>query len=177
MALRLARGSGLVPELRAEGAALVDVDGELTDEQLPAVGTEAHVTLLVAEHMVSAARERPGMPCSLVELAVYVGAAVERYGRYWRKAAREPGAEQELAAQAVRRLERLKLVRCTAGGVEARPALFRYGIREALMSGASGEAGAGGAGGATGVGDAGGANGANGRGGAQDRSSPQKALL
>src|SRR5690606_28583296 len=40
MALRLAHAAGLVPELRAEGAALVDGDGELTDEQLPAVGTE-----------------------------------------------------------------------------------------------------------------------------------------
>jgi uncharacterized protein (TIGR02678 family) len=133
MALRLGRAAGLVPELRAEGTALVDGDGELTDEQLPAVGTEAHVALLVAEHMASLARERPGTPCSLVEIAAYVGTAAERYGRYWRKAAREPGAEQELAVQAVDRLERLKLVRRTAGGVEARPALLRYGILAAEL--------------------------------------------
>ena len=138
MALRLARAAGLVPELRAEGTALVDADGELSDEQLPAVGTEAHVTLLVAEHLAAAERERPGALCSAVELAAFVGAAADRYGRYWRKTAREPGAEQELAEQAVRRLERLKLVRRVAGGVEARPALLRYGIREAELVGAAG---------------------------------------
>ncbi|HET8697125.1 MAG TPA: TIGR02678 family protein [Gammaproteobacteria bacterium] len=133
MALRLARGAGLVPELRAEGTALVDAGGELTDEQLPAVGTEAHVTLLIAEHLAAAERERPGAVLSVVELAAFVAAAADRYGRWWRKTAREPGAEQELAEQAVRRLERLKLVRRTSGGVQSRPALLRYGIREAEL--------------------------------------------
>jgi uncharacterized protein (TIGR02678 family) len=129
MSMRLAQATGLATELRAEGLALVDRDGELSDEHLPAVGTDAHVTLLVAEYLASAAREQSGRLHSRSELAAFVREAADEYGRFWRKDAREPGAERELAEQAVERLERLKLVRCSAGGVEARPALLRYGVR------------------------------------------------
>lgn len=133
MSARLAQATGLVPELRAEGVALVDRDGELSDEHLPAVGTEAHVTLLVAEHLAAAARERPEGLASLPEIAAFVREAADRYGRFWRKGAREPGAEDALAEQAVARLERLKLVRLVAGSVEVRPALLRYGLGEPLL--------------------------------------------
>lgn len=133
MAARLAQATGLVSELRAEGAALVDRDGELSDEHLPAVGTEAHVTLLVAEHLAAAARERPEGLASLPEIAAFVREAADRYGRFWRKSARELGAEDALAEQAVARLERLKLVRLVAGSVEVRPALLRYGVGEPLL--------------------------------------------
>ena len=133
MAMRLAQAAGLASELRAEGLALVDPDGELTDEQLPAIGTEAHATLLVAEYLGTAAREQPGGMHSLTELAAFLRNAADQYGRYWRKAAREPGAERDLAEQAVTRLERLKLVRRAEGGIEARPALLRYGVRAAQV--------------------------------------------
>jgi uncharacterized protein (TIGR02678 family) len=133
LSTRLAQAAGLTPELRAEGVALVDRDGELSDAHLPAIGTEAHVTLLVAEHLAAAARERPGALASLPEIAAFVRTATDRYGRFWRKGAREPGAEQALAEQAVAQLERLKLVRRVAGSVEARPALLRYDVREAQL--------------------------------------------
>jgi uncharacterized protein (TIGR02678 family) len=154
MSARLAQATGFVSELRAEGVALVDPDSELTDERLPAVGTEAHATLLVAEYLAHAAgaaddgggqRAAPpgtdaaptgtaggaGMLHSLAELAAFLREAADEYGRYWRKAAREPGAEAELAAQAVARLERLKLVRRVDEAIEARPALFRYRVHAA----------------------------------------------
>jgi uncharacterized protein (TIGR02678 family) len=133
LSARLAQAAGLTPELRAEGIALVDLDGELSDAHLPAVGTEAHVTLLVAEHLAAAARERPGALASLPEIAAFVRTATDQYGRFWRKGAREPGAEQALAEQAVAQLERLKLVRRVAGSVEARPALLRYDVGEAQL--------------------------------------------
>jgi uncharacterized protein (TIGR02678 family) len=133
LSARLAQAAGLASELRAEGIALVDPDGELSDTHLPAVGTEAHVTLLVAEHLAVAARERPGALTSLPEIAAFVRAATDRYGRYWRKGAREPGAEQALAEQAVDQLERLKLARRVAGSIEARPALLRYDVGEAQV--------------------------------------------
>jgi uncharacterized protein (TIGR02678 family) len=133
LSTRLAQAAGLTPELRAEGVALVDRDGELSDAHLPAIGTEAHVTLLVAEHLAAAARERPGALASLPEIAAFVQTATDRYGRFWRKGAREAGAEQALAEQAVAQLERLKLVRRVAGSVEARPALLRYDVREAQL--------------------------------------------
>lgn len=130
LAYRLAQATGLAAELRAEGLALVDGDGELTDKRLPATGTEAHATLLVAEHLARAARAAPGQIHSFHEIASYLRAAADRYGRFWRKDAREPGAEESLAAEAVSRLEALRLVRRLDHGVQALPALHRYAIAE-----------------------------------------------
>lgn len=131
MAARLAEAVGLVPELRAEGLALIDEHGELSDRQLPAIGTVAHATLLLAEYLAEAAREDPQRLHSLHEIAVFIRTAADRYGRFWRKDARAPGAEAELAVQAVDRLESLSLVRRVRGRVWARPALLRYAVREA----------------------------------------------
>ena len=137
MAARLAAAAGLVPELRAEGLALIDEGGELSDRQLPAVGTLAHATLLLAEHLAEASRDDPQRLHSMHELAAYLRTAADRYGRYWRKEARAPGAEAELAAQAVECLEALNLVRKVQGSVWARPALMRYAVREARRREAS----------------------------------------
>ncbi len=132
LAYRLAQATGLTAELRAEGLALVDADGELSDKHLPAVGTEAHATLLVAEHLARTARTAPERIHSLPELAAYLRHAADRYGRYWRKDARAAGAETALAAEAVSRLEALRLIRCLEHGVQALPALHRYAITEPL---------------------------------------------
>ena len=132
MAHRLAQAVGLTAELRAEGLALVDADGELSDKHLPAIGTEAHVTLLVAEHLARAARTDPSRIHSLHELAGYLRTAADRYGRFWRKDAREAGAEVQLADEAVNRLEALRLVQRDQNGVQPLPALHRYAISEAL---------------------------------------------
>lgn len=134
MAARLAQALGLVPELRAEGLALVDEHGELSDRQLPAVGTLAHATLLLAEHLAEAARADPQRLHSLHELAAFIRTAADRYGRFWRKDARAPGAEAELAAQAVDCLEALRLVQRVRGSIWARPALLRYAVREARQA-------------------------------------------
>lgn len=132
LAYRLAQGAGLTAELRAEGLALVDADGELSDKHLPAVGTEAHATLLVAEHLARTARTEPARIHALHELAGYLRNAADRYGRFWRKDAREAGAEVALATEAVARLEALRLVRSLEHGVLALPALHRYAITEPL---------------------------------------------
>jgi uncharacterized protein (TIGR02678 family) len=131
MAYRLAQAAGLTAELRAEGITLVDSDGELSDKHLPAVGTEAHATLLIAEYLARAAQSDLATIHSLHELAAYLRDAADRYGRFWRKDAREAGAEIELAAEAANRLEALGLVRRLENGVQALPALHRYAISEA----------------------------------------------
>jgi uncharacterized protein (TIGR02678 family) len=131
MAARLAQATGLLAELRLEGLALVDEDGELSDRRLPAVGTVAHATLLLAEHLAGAARQDPQRLHSMHELAAFIRTAADEYGQYWRKEARAPGAEAELAGQAVDCLEALKLVQRVRSGVWARPALLRYAVREA----------------------------------------------
>jgi uncharacterized protein (TIGR02678 family) len=129
MAQRLRAATGLEAELRAEGTALIDPQGELTDRALPAEGTQAHVTLLVAQFLAQRARDhRVGTES---EIADFVRAAAARYGRYWRKSAREAGAETELAREALAQLAALRLVRGIDGGIEARPALLRFAFGDA----------------------------------------------
>jgi uncharacterized protein (TIGR02678 family) len=134
MAYRLAQATGLTAELRAEGLALVDADGEFTDKHLPAVGTEAHATLLVAEYLARAAEADTSTSIhSMHELAAFLRDAADRYGRFWRKDAREAGAEIDLAREAVDRLAALKLVQLIDNGVRSLPALHRYAISEAQV--------------------------------------------
>jgi len=126
MASRLCEATGLAAEQRAEGLALVDEDGQLTDVAMPAEGTEAHATLLVAEFLA----RRPD-PAGLQDVAAFLAEARDRYGRYWRKSAREAGAEQELASIALERLHKLQLITHEAGGIRPLPALARFALGEA----------------------------------------------
>jgi uncharacterized protein (TIGR02678 family) len=131
MAARLAEAAGLKVEQRAEGLALADESGTLTDVSMPAEGTEAHVTLLVAEFL---AGRRPNgqdaapAPIAEPDIAVFVGRARECYGSYWRKSAREPGAEHELARIAVERLRKLQLISVSGQDIRPLPALSRFAV-------------------------------------------------
>jgi uncharacterized protein (TIGR02678 family) len=128
LAARLAEACDLQPELRAEGAALIDPDGELSDARLPAEGTLSHATLLVAEYL---AKQLAGGGARFVpetEVAIFLRSAADTYGRFWRKAEREPGAEHALARAALGQLHKLKLIALRDGTVRARPALARYGL-------------------------------------------------
>lgn len=139
MAARLCDAAGLVAEQRAEGLALVDEAGLLTDVAMPAEGTDAHVTLLVAEHLAAGQRQRlkdgadttQGPVMREHDIADFLHEAKGKYGRYWRKSAREPGAERELAAIAIDRLEKLQLAVRKAGAVHPLPALARFALGEA----------------------------------------------
>lgn len=138
MAARLCDNAGLTAEQRAEGLALVDEAGLLTDVAMPAEGTDAHVTLLVAEYLATGQRQRQGRGADAAQaprirehdIATFLHEAKGRYGRYWRKSAREPGAERELAAIAIERLEKLQLAVRRAGAVHPLPALARFALGE-----------------------------------------------
>jgi len=52
---------------------------------------------------------------------------------HWRKGAGEPGAEVELCALAVQRLEGLGLVRVGPDGIVPRPALARFSYQPAVV--------------------------------------------
>jgi len=132
MAARLCEATGLAPEQRAEGLALADETGSLTDVAMPAEGTDAHVTLLVAEYL--AHRTRDGTASGAVpeqDIADFLIEARERFGRYWRRSAREPGTERELAAIAIERLEMLRLAERSSDGIRPQPALARFALGEA----------------------------------------------
>lgn len=134
MAARLCDATGLIAEHRAEGLALTDETGGLTDIQMPAEGTEAHATLLLAELLAGRMRKADsvsGLPSTLEAAAAFLRDARDRYGRYWRKSAREPGSEYELVATAIERLEKLQLIRRDGDLLYPRPALARFALAEA----------------------------------------------
>jgi len=131
LASRLCEASGLLPEQRAEGLALVDDTGELTDLAMPATGTGAHVTLLVAEFLAAAESDDPGVSVSERQVSDFILGAMPEFGRYWNKAARTAGAEQSLAREALARLAALRLVRYDDGAIRALPALARFTIGKA----------------------------------------------
>ncbi|WP_368861696.1 TIGR02678 family protein [Actinospica durhamensis] len=119
--------TGLVPELRAEGVAMVDPQDELTDVRMPEQGTEGHVTLLIAAHLADR-----GRPVSRFELARLVRSLAAEHGKYWRKSAADPAAAGDLADAALRRLVALDLVE-VSGEAEselfsAKPAIHRYAL-------------------------------------------------
>ncbi len=149
MATRLCEATGLTAETRAEGLALVDETGALTDVAMPAEGTEAHATLLVADFLARGWRQsRPGrrdgagkanghaapdVPIRRADIVAFLREAKVRFGKYWRKSARTAGAEAELAETAVARLEKLHLIERHDDSVVPLPALARFHLGEATV--------------------------------------------
>jgi len=128
MASRLCDALGLIAEQRAEGLALTDESGQLTDIAMPAEGTEAHATLLVAEFLAQHLRSMSPAITTMDAISTHLRSASEQYGKYWRKSARAPGAERELAAIAVDRLRKLQLVAVEEDRVNPLPAIARFAI-------------------------------------------------
>jgi uncharacterized protein (TIGR02678 family) len=126
---RIADATGLIPEMRAEGIAMVDPDDELTDVRMPEQRTDGHVTLLVAEYL--ARREQ----ATLDELRGFVRRAAAEHVSYWRKGVTAPGAETELLAIALEKLSALRLIErglieVDGAVVRGRPALARFALAE-----------------------------------------------
>ena len=121
---RIEEASGLIPEMRAEGIAMVDPEDELTDVRMPEQRTDGHVTLLVAEHL---ARRKQA---TLDALHAFVRQAAAEHVSYWRKGVAEPGAERELLATALEKLSALRLVELDGQVVRSRPAIARFALAE-----------------------------------------------
>ncbi|MBS2961898.1 TIGR02678 family protein [Actinocrinis puniceicyclus] len=132
IAQRISALTGLVPEARAEGLAMVDPEDDLTDLRMPEAGTDGHVTLLVAEYLAAQQRAVP-----VFQLTAHVRRIAGEYAGFWRRSAQEPGAEAALVATALDRLSALGLVTVTEvdgrPAVLARPALARYAVAEATL--------------------------------------------
>ncbi|NJO12948.1 MAG: DUF2398 family protein, partial [Gammaproteobacteria bacterium] len=97
---------------------------------MPAEGTEAHATLLVAEFLSQRLRSS-SLPAAttLDTIASHLCNVRAQFGKYWRKSARAPGAEQELAGIAIDRLRKLQLVALENDRISALPALGESDIR------------------------------------------------
>ena len=123
---RLCEATGLVPELRAEGIALVDPADQLTDVRMPEQGTDGHATLLLAEYVATRGS------ADVAALRKLVKALAKEHASYWRKTTREPGAENAIVAEALVRLVGLGLVRVAGDGPDAivapLPALRRFAV-------------------------------------------------
>ncbi|MEM1180647.1 MAG: TIGR02678 family protein [Acidobacteriota bacterium] len=139
---QIEEATGLVAEVRAEGLAMVDDRGDLTDVGLPEEGTDGHVALLVAEYLASHLARGPNQaltrastpPVSRAQLEAHVAELIETYGKRWRQDARAPGAETLLVAQTLTRLEDLGLVDLGDGGIVPLPALGRFSLVEPARS-------------------------------------------
>ncbi len=122
---RVSAVTGLEPEVRAEGIAMVDPTGAdaLTDVRTPEEGTDGHATLLVAEHLAA----HGSVTLSGLE-ALVAGLAAEHRTR-WRKTVGDPGGVTALTALAVDRLVALRLARlepCAQPTVAPLPAIARF---------------------------------------------------
>lgn len=130
MLREIEEASGLVPEVRAEGIALVDERGDLTDAGLPEEGTDGHIALLLAEFLAERIRRTRPATVGYAVLQRHLAGLVADHRSHWRKAATQPGAEVELVEQTVVLFEALRLVRRTEDGVEPLPAIARYASAE-----------------------------------------------
>jgi uncharacterized protein (TIGR02678 family) len=119
---RITELTGLVAEVRAEGIAMVDPLDDLTDVRMPESGTDGHATLLLAEHLTTHG------PLPRTDLHAFLRAKGVEHAGYWRRNAASGGAEVELAATAVARLEALRLVEQVGEIVHPLPALARYAV-------------------------------------------------
>jgi len=136
---RISELTGLVAEVRAEGIAMVDPEDDLTDVCMPDTGTDGHLTLLLAENL---ARSADGIDCAAVpeaELQQLVRRLAREHRAYWRRGAREPGAEIALLDTALQRLVALRLIRREPEGVRPLPAIARYAVAAPTIAGDAGQ--------------------------------------
>lgn len=128
----LAEATGLEPEVRAEGLALADADGDCTDIGLPEEGTEGHLTVLLATWLAGqlrAAENRETLLVTTEALRQQTARFIRQHRHHWRKEATERGAEIWLADLVIGRLAGLGLIVRRAEGVVPRPAIGRYALR------------------------------------------------
>jgi uncharacterized protein (TIGR02678 family) len=128
----LAEATGLEAEVRAEGIALADLDGDCTDIGLPEEGTEGHLTLLLATWLAEKLREASNSPSALItDEAVRQQTAhlIRKHRHHWRKEVTQRGAESWLTQLILGRLAGLALIERLDGGFVPLPALGRYALR------------------------------------------------
>jgi uncharacterized protein (TIGR02678 family) len=125
---RVEEGTGLIAEVRAEGIAMLDDHGDVTDLEMPKEGTEGHFTLLIADFVAQQFRQQRPVRIGIGRLHEHAAALVREHSTHWRRSVREPGAEESLVADALGRLEGLRLIARDGDFVIPLSAIARYGI-------------------------------------------------
>jgi uncharacterized protein (TIGR02678 family) len=122
--------TGLVREVRAEGIAMADPTGSLSDYGLPEEGTDGHLTLLLATFLAGRLRESAGASVACDALVVRTQHFIAEHYKHWRKDVRDPGQDRALSRMVIERLCALGLVRREGDLLFPLPAIGRYGLRE-----------------------------------------------
>jgi len=128
----LTAATGLEAEVRAEGIALADADGDCTDIGLPEEGTEGHLTLLLAAWFAGKLRETresaPGLT-TIEAVRQQTARLIRKHRHHWRKEVTQKGAEIWLTQLVLSRLAGLGLIEYQSAGVIPLPAVGRYALR------------------------------------------------
>jgi uncharacterized protein (TIGR02678 family) len=122
--------TGLLAEVRSEGIAMVDNEGDLTDIRMLEQGTDGHLALLLAQYFATAIQGEQDGPIGFATIYDHTAKLIDKYRRYWRRDVSEPGAERTLTDATIGRLESLQLVSRTPDGIIPLPAIGRYALEE-----------------------------------------------
>jgi uncharacterized protein (TIGR02678 family) len=130
IAREIEAATSLLQEARREGLAMVDPDDEMIDIGMPEEGTDGHVTLLVAEYLASRLRAGAAAAMPVSEIESHVESLIPLHKAYWRKSVTDAGAAQLLAADALTRLEKLRLIArdISVNTVKPLPAIGRFAL-------------------------------------------------
>ena len=121
------RDAGLEFERRDEGAAAIDVDGDLSDVAFPSSGTLAHAVLLAAEFLADRGREGSGVGevVATEDLTALAAVLIEQNRGSWAGTVTNAGPEA-LVRDVIERLIAFRLVARVPGGVAPLPAVGRF---------------------------------------------------
>ena len=126
--------TGLIREVRAEGIAMVDPGGKLTDYRLPEEGTIGHLSLLMTEFLAGLAREGSGTYVTLEAVIAFTRDSIELHRGRWRKDVAQPGQDRVLSEMILGRLEALYLIQREGNRIIPLAALGRYGLKPETSS-------------------------------------------
>jgi uncharacterized protein (TIGR02678 family) len=127
---QIKQATGLEPEIRAEGIAMLDVRGDMTDVDLPEEGTDGHLTLLLAQYLADRLRRDSAAVVGFNALCAHTAMLIAEHRRHWRKDVGEPGANRLLTERTIERLVAMRLIRRLPDGVQPLPAVARYALAD-----------------------------------------------
>ncbi len=125
----LAEATHLHAEVRAEGLALVDLDGDCTDSGLPEEGTEGHLTLLIATWLADRLRAGDTAAITVETVRQKTARLIRQHRHHWKKEAGLRGAEVPFAELVLTRLAGLSLIARSGDTLRPLPALGRFALR------------------------------------------------